>query len=427
MPAADGAPCAPSELTFERPARHLDLRVVAVMALVLFHLFTPLTTVTRPGFGDARAVGTDPGRYQEIAVATGTPGRDFRVEYPPLAVLGMRVIGRSGLHTLMARLAWLNGLADLAIGLALWWAWSRRAALAYLVIVLPLLAMLMAEFDLIATAIAVVGLACTRKGRHVVGGVLIAAAAFVKIWPVLLVGVLLLWRHRRAVVAAITTLVGGGLAWIAWSGPRGPIDVLTYRGARGWQVESTVGALVGLLGGAKAHVEQGAYRVGHPAPILGVILAGATGIGLGYWYWRTRRRDAGAVAQNAGTWLLGALAIVLVGASLLSPQYLVWGIPFAAIAVDERHVNVAVAYGAAVLLDLVYILTSGVTHPDRATAHMEVLARNGMLLVVLVLAFRELYCVSQARRTSASTSTYALPLTSTVTECNVPVKGYGAA
>ena len=138
----------------------------------------------------------------------------------------------------MARLAWLNTLADFAIAMALWWAWSRRAAVAYLALALPLLALLLGEFDLIATAIAVVGLACSRRGRQVLGGVLIGAAAFVKVWPVLLVGVLLLWHHRRAVTAAVTTLVAGGAAWIAWSGLRGPIDVLTYRGARGWQARA---------------------------------------------------------------------------------------------------------------------------------------------------------------------------------------------
>ena len=87
-----------------------------------------------------------------------------------------------------------------------------RAAIAYLALALPY-ALLLGEFDLIATAIAVVGLACSRRGEQVLGGVLIGAAAFVKVWPVLLVGVLLLWHHRRAVTAAVATLVAGGVAW----------------------------------------------------------------------------------------------------------------------------------------------------------------------------------------------------------------------
>ena len=118
---------------------------------------------------------------------------------------------------------------------------------------------------------------------------------------------------------------------------------------------------------------------------------------------------------------------MLASATLLSPQYFAWGLPFAAIAVDERHVKLAVAYGAAVLLDLAYVLSGGVLHEDTVAAHVQVLVRNGVLVAVIVVAFRSLYCVSQARRTSASTSTYATPLTSTVTECNVPVKGLGAA
>jgi hypothetical protein len=391
---------------------------------VLFHLMMVVNPLTEASFGhNGVAAHSDPIRFQAIALAHGTPGRDFRVEYPPLAVVGMRAIGRDGLAPLMKHLLLLDGLADLAIALALLWAWSKRASFAYLAMTAPLLPILVSGFDLVALGIAVVGLACSRRGHQTLGGVLIAIAAFVKVWPALLVAVLLLWRHRRAVIAAVTSLVVGGAAWLAWSGARGPLDVFTYRGARGWQVESNAGALLAITRGLHSHYEAGAYRVGAPPFVAGVALAGVTAVALLWWFWRGRQ----APGDPAGAVMLGAIAILLTGATLLSPQYLVWGIPFAAIAAHERRNAAAATYFVAVVLDIVYITTTSLTRPDGIGAHTEVLVRNGVLAAVIVVAFRSLYCVSQARRTSASTSTYAVPLTSTVTECNVPVKGLGAA
>jgi hypothetical protein len=406
------------------PASLTSRRGLLVTALLMVHIAIPLVTLAQPNFGhDRHALQSDAHRFQQIALAPGTPGRAFRVEYPPLAVLGMRAIGQDGLAPLMQRLVWLNALADLAIALALWWAWSKRASLAYLALCAPLLAFLINGFDLVATAVALVGLACSRKGRHVLGGVLIAAAAFLKVWPVLLVAVLLLWRHRRAVASAVVCLVAGGAAWLAWSGTRGPLDVITYRGAHGWHVESTPGVLLALVTGDHARMDMGAWRVGFPPAFLGTLITLATYAAVAYWLWRWRH----LVDDAAGAVMVGALAIVFFGATLLSPQYLVWGTAFAAIAAHRRQWRVVVGYFVVMMMNTVYVATTDLMDPDHLPAHLQVLARNVAILGLVLVCAYELYCVSQARRTSASRSTYAEPLTSTVTECNVPVKGLGAA
>ena len=84
--------------------------------------------------------------------------------------------------------------------------------------------------------------------------------------------------------------------------------------------ESTVGALVGLMSGARSHWDSGAYRLGDPPHILGVALAGATLLGIAYRLWRAR----GVHGEFAAAWILGAVAIVLASATLLSPQYFAW-------------------------------------------------------------------------------------------------------
>ncbi len=406
-------------------AKLRDRRVLVVTALVVVHLAIPLVTLLQPGFGhDQHALQSDAHRFEQIATAPGVAGRDYRVEYPPLAVIGMRALGGDGLSSLMKRLVWLDAIADFAIAFALWRAWSRRAALVYLVLAAPLLAFLLNGFDLVATAIAIGGVACTRRGREVLGGVLIVAAAFLKLWPVLLLVVLWMWHRRRALVAASLTLVGGGAAWIAWSGLRGPIDVATFRGASGWHVESTPGVLLALFQGSHARYESGAWRVGAPPPMVGYAISILTLVALAYWYWRAR----GFNAYAAGTVTVGALGIVLAGATLLSPQYLVWGAPFAAIAAHERRWRVTGAYFAVMLMNTWYVASNDLTRPDNMVGHVEVLVRNAGLVAMVVVCARELYCVSHARRASASTSTYAVdPLTSTITECNVPVNALGAS
>src|SRR6266487_1032851 len=59
--------------------------------------------------------------------------------------------------------------------------------------------------------------------------------------------------------------VAGTAAWVAWGGVDGPLQVLTFRGAKGWEMESTVGALVRGIGGASPRIEAGAWRVGDMA------------------------------------------------------------------------------------------------------------------------------------------------------------------
>ena len=218
-------------------------------------------------------------------------------------------------------------------------------------------------------------------------------------------------------------MVAGGVAWLVWSGLRGPLDVLTYRGARGWHVESTPGVLLALIRGAHARYEAGAWRVGAPPTMIGTLITLTTYAALAYWFWRARRLPEDA----AGATMVGALGVVFFGATLLSPQYLIWAAPFAAIAGHRRQWRVVATYAVVMAMNCVYVGVTDLENADNLSAHLQVLVRNAMILGLVLVCARELYCVSQARRASASTSTYGAPLTSTVTECSVPVNELGAA
>jgi hypothetical protein len=105
---------------------------------------------------------------------------------------------------------------------------------------------------------------------------------------------------------------------------------VTQRGADGWEIESTVGAVVWPLTG-EYRFEQGATRTGAMPPWARVALAVLLIVGLAVVWWRASRSPADPYGAPA----LAAVAILLVLSPVLSPQYLVWLVPWTAIAYDD--------------------------------------------------------------------------------------------
>src|ERR1700737_4112107 len=207
--------------------------------------------------GDAR-------RYYKIASEDGRPYRDFEVEYPPVMVAAIDAIDGGSARPPTGRPMG----AQLGIGLGMRagvaWSWGRGAGIAYLVLGLPFLLypFIYLRLDLLSVFLAVLGIALVRRRHQYAGGAVLAIACFAKLWPVVLVPVLIVRRAWRALAAFVGVGAAGTAAWVAWGGIDGPKQVLTFRGAKGWEFESTVGALVRSFGGATPHIERGAWRGG---------------------------------------------------------------------------------------------------------------------------------------------------------------------
>src|SRR5207244_4328811 len=144
--------------------------------------------------------------------------------------------------------------------------------------------------DLLSVALAVGGLALVRRRHGTVGGGLLGLACFAKIWPLVFAPAFVARRSWRALTAFGAVGVAGTAAWVRWAGADGPVQVLTYRGARGWQIESTVGAVLHVLAGPEAQIEEGAARIGavpdwarFGLPALGLV-------GVVVVWWLVRRR-----------------------------------------------------------------------------------------------------------------------------------------
>ena len=328
--------------------------------------------------GDAR-------RFHKIASHEGQPYRDFAVEYPPVMVGAIEAIDGGSFRSTTVRLMWSQLVVDLAIAAVVAWGWGRRAAIAYLVLGLPFLLypFLYLRLDLLSVFLAVLGIALVRRRHQYVGGATLAVACFAKLWPVVLVPVLIVRRAWRALGACVALGVAGTVAWVAWGGFDAPVQVLTFRGAKGWEFESTVGAFVRTVGGATPHIESGAWRVGDVTSFVSgaLLLAWVTGVAAA-WILAARAKPRGTDVLD-GLAPMAAITTFLVFSPLLSPQFLLWLLPFAAVAAvhGERLVTrlTFVVFGLSVaLLALLPELIHGGT-----LALLVLAARNAALVALL--------------------------------------------
>jgi hypothetical protein len=300
----------------------------------------------------------------------------------------MQLIGGSGAEATAIRLVFIAFVADLAAAAAVWWGWGRRPAVVYLVLGVPLLSFLYQRFDLVSVAIAAWGVALVeRREDDVGGGIALGSAVMLKLWPLAIAPVMLVRRRWRAIAAAAGVCLVVGLAWLLAAGPKGPVQVLSFRGARGWSAESIEGNLLWLASRGTPILEEGAMRIGTaPAWAKGLLLAGLLGYEVVVW------RRAGAEARDpAGGACLAAVTAVLVFSPLISEQYAAWLLPWAAVAFDgdraERKVA-AIAASAIVLtglLGLFYIVPFGWA---ALAQRWTILARNVALVLLMIVWFR---------------------------------------
>jgi hypothetical protein len=375
--------------------RRAPSRAWWLLALVLIGgriAVVPITLGQDAAKGNHKVLTGDIRRFFTIATHKGTPYRDFEVEYPPLMLGAIKVLDSSTIYGSTKATMWAQLALDLGIAGIIAWGWGRRASLAYLIIGAPFLfyPFLYLRLDLLSVALAVGGIALVRKHRPALGGVALALACFAKVWPVLIAPTLLVRRSWRAVAAFVAVGVAGLVAWVAWAGTDGPMQVVSMRGAVGWEIESTVGAVVRAVNDYKVHLNRGAWRVGVVPGWANVVLAGLCLVTVAaMWALAARRRPHGALVD--ATAAVGAIAAFLIFSPLLSPQFLVWMVPFAAIVAargDRLIGGLVLAVVALSVLDL--NLVWELVHTNLAFPQEIVILRNVVLVALVVLCARRL-------------------------------------
>ena len=410
-----------------------------VAALIAVRLLAALVLLLGPWTDSAaELVGWDVERFQELADHPGQPWVDEPVEYPPGSLLLIETVGRSDVVATHRLLVVLSLIVDLTVGAMLTTSCSVRSAAAYLLLGLPLVPMGLLRFDLWSVVLAMVAVTAFTHHRWRLFGVLVTAAALVKVWPALLAAAALAVGRWRAAGWAVALMALAGLTWLGWAG--GTIEpvqqVLSLRGATGWHVESVPGSLVSLATGEEPVLELNAYRVGTLSPTLILLGRGLTlGVvaGLTYLGWRRRpvgdnygSDDAAAVETmtTVAVVMLGSTAALVVTAPLLSPQFLLWLTPWAALTTvtvsDQRDSqspwqwaqwrsppwrrwlgpegSLLLLTGGATLLTGATSLLFGPPDLGRPLPAVLLLVRDGFLVAVIVQCFRSLPAVTPSER-----------------------------
>ena len=366
--------------------------------------------------------GWDIERFLAIARDGGRAWRDAAVEYPPGSVIVFELLdrlspsGAVGLVTAHRVLVLIALSADLAV------AWllhrrDRRAGLTYLLLGLPLVPMGLLRLDIVAALPAVAAvLLVTRPSpcpepvnepsRLTAAGALVAAGAMIKLWPALLIPALWSGRRERAAAAGI---VAGALTtvwWLFWAGAGlDPIrQVVDLRGATGWQLESVGGVLTTLADAAGlrtlgpeegVRLELNAFRIGTLIPWLVTVGRAVAVAAMAALAWRARRVASGPDLSVIAAVMLGCVAALVVTSPLLSPQFLLWLTPWAALLMADGHRQPASRLPAPVLLTAGATVLTGVAltifgPPDLAdpAAAAMLAVRNGLLIALPVSCWR---------------------------------------
>lgn len=286
-------------------------------------------------------------------------------------------------------LAWLATIWATA-GLAGWRIWDAALVAASPLVIFQIFT----NFDALATALATGGLLAWARRRPVLAGVLIGLGAAAKLYPVLLLGPLLVLglrtgRHREVLRTA-------GAAAVAWLLVNLPVLVLFPRGwseffrlnaRRGADMDSVFNVIRSFTNWPGLDAGLGFWEPPGALNTLVTVLFGLCCAGIGY------------VALTAPTRpRVAQLAFLTVAAFLLtnkvwSPQFSLWLVPLAVLALPHRRLLLAwMTIDALVWVPRMYFLygveNRGLTEQWFTAT---VALRDAAVLGLCVLVLRQIY------------------------------------
>jgi uncharacterized membrane protein len=329
------------------------------------------------------------------------PYRDVFFEYPPLAAVPIALPALNGTDPRNYR----RGLIGLSFVLAvavllLVRELARRSGgsetLAMLgVAVSPLLlgATLRNHFDLAPVAVTLLALLLLVSGRALLGMAMLGVAVAIKGYPLVIAPVALAWLLGRgmrreairggAAFAAVVALAFAAMVAISPSGAR---DAIRWHTDRPVQIESTPAAILNLTGADT--IDSNEFRshgIEHPAAgaISGVFTAlGVLAVAL-LAFGASRSPQPRALLTAA----LAATAAYAAFGKVLSPQYLVWTVPWMALALSWRQFAVAGTLAAATVLTFFeFPLRYGDLIAREPLTVAAVALRDALLIVAVALA-----------------------------------------
>jgi len=364
-------------------------------ALALIAVYALATTAGPTG--DVRV--NDLYLYRSITglLAGGSlPYLDFTFEYPPLAALA---IGSGGLFG-TGELAYARTFAVVMLGclLALQWCAARlggrRAAWAVAVSPLLLGAMIRTHYDLLPAALVAAALLLFARDRTTWAFAVLGAGTVTKLFPALLVPVAAAWLlgrgERDRILPGLTAFAAVVLVVSLPFAGEGYVEQVRFHLERPVQIESTPATVLFALGesevtgtperpdrfksngldGGPAEPVALAFTALLALTLLAIVLLAARG---------------GDVRRLLLLSLAAVVAFVALG-KVLSPQFMIWLLPFAAVlwAWGERAIPLLCAAAALLTLAgfprLYFDLVAEESGPVALVG-----VRNAVLLVLLAV------------------------------------------
>lgn len=336
-------------------------------------------------------------RYYAIGSNGGRPYVDYQVEHPIATLIVFKSLARlpRGRASFGLGVVLLDLAGDAVIVSSLLWGWGVVAAAFFAVTVIPVIGLFFNRIDAWSTAAAILAVAAWRRHRPLPLGAALAIGGAFKLWPLVLAPLLVVpWRGRRSVAALAAfaviaaALAGTGL-WMA--GANSVLQVLTFRGASGWQIESLTGNIIQMTSAYVPREESGSWRIGASGGPLAIAMFLAAAPICLWSSWRGARLD------HVGSGWLASVSALLLLSALLSAQFVIWLVPGAAIAWSSGQRRSALLTAAVVLLTEVFYAPYGSVVGGRPWALLLVLARNLVLAALTASAIADL--VSAAHTT----------------------------
>jgi hypothetical protein len=333
---------------------------------------------------------------KELLTSGNVPYRDWDFEYPPLALIPIGLAGGSAITLSLLMLACALGCQAAA------WALGGPAA-GWAMVALPPLAgaLVRTHFDLFPTALTLAALVALVRARPTLGFVLLGLGTMAKLWPAAVALVALAWLvgagerrvDRRGLTAFVVVVLALGVPFAIAGGF--PSAMVRFHLDRPVQIESTPASVLELVGGSRvtgAPLRPDRFKSngldGGAAGVVGALsLLALVGAAAGVAVLTARRRGPPAL-------LLGAFAVTLAFVAfgkVLSPQYLCWLLPLAAVGWTQgARAGAALTAAAALVTQLwfpVHYFDVVFQHGWAVTA---VAVRNALLLAALASTARAL-------------------------------------
>ena len=348
-------------MTVRRPAHSRPVSIFALLHLFAGGLTALWVVWWRPTEGDPLtffAMG------DQIALGQ-MPYRDFSAEYPPVALLNIFLARFLGGPSKDPFMNWFSLISlGIAIGTALailwlarrgWGAARSRHSLDPVVVFAGLCLagapLVIWRFDILPaffTALALVAFAASRPGS---AGAALGLGTMSKLYPAFLIPVFVAAavverRVRDAVVLVVASalVVGAILAIPVLAAGTKAFSYVLYQQDRGVEIEAVTGGLallahVVMNTPAKIAFGFGAYQVESPLlatlALPNVIFELALVVALAGGCIFSFRRDHAAFGsvepQTLVRYLLATVLVAMLANKVLSPQYIVWAFPFAAL------------------------------------------------------------------------------------------------